>query len=146
MLCSAFLYSQALTQPDLRACMQPPPSAVEKHYFQQVTFPQTHPSSNPLQKKQNNNLLFAIRWDLVIMSSQNDDERYKDNRTQQRALGMQLHAKGQGYINSSGCINSIWCCMRKETRHQEYSRTSKPKTNKQKKKVHISQAVAVCAS
>lgn len=51
-----------------------PPTAVEKHYFQQVTFPKPAPFQTPFKRKQNNNLLFAIRGDLAITASQDDED------------------------------------------------------------------------
>lgn len=81
----------------------------------------------PFRRNKNNNLLFAIRCDFLIMSSQNDEEWYKNNTAQQGVLGRQLHVKGQGYINSPECLNSSWCCVRKKRQQECSSGTSQDK-------------------
>lgn len=92
---SAFLYRRALTQPDLRACWQGPTHCCRKTLLSAGYFSQTRPFSDPLQKKQNNNLLFAVRGDLATMASQDDEEWSKDNRAQQCASAHSDMLKGR---------------------------------------------------
>lgn len=63
----------------------------------------TTPPLFPTHFRRNKTMSFllAIRYDLVIRSSQNDEEWYKNNTAQRCVLGLQLHVKGQGYINGS---------------------------------------------
>lgn len=87
---SAFLYSQALVQPDLRAFLQHPPTAVGKHYFQQVSFPRHAPISNHLQKTKKPPRPFCLQLDVIWSLSQ---VRLTKNDTRvQRSGAPSLHS------------------------------------------------------